>query len=83
MTLVPFNKSDIDKIEVKIERKIKLVDTILSFITSEHDCVEITDYPYGDAMACRSAFGMTIKRLGLLGVKVRMKGYRVFLIKEQ
>ena len=83
MTLVPFNKNDIDDIEVKAPRIEKITDMLISFITSDHECVEVTDYPYNGAMACRSAIGTTITRCGLIDITVRQRGHRIFLIKEQ
>ena len=83
MTLVPFNKNDIEKIDVNTNKTEKLVEIMVSFIEMDTDCVEITDYQYTNGATCQITLLQTIKRLGLLGIKVVRRGERVFLIKEQ
>ena len=83
MTLVPFNKNDIDRIEVDRRDNEKVKDMLIEFVTSDNDCVEVTDHRYPNALTCRSSIACTIKHLGLRGVKARTRAGRVFLIKEQ
>ena len=83
MTLVPFNKNEIDDIEVDCAKRVSIIKTLIAFIEADHDCVEILNHTYMNAQTCRSAFAVTIKKCGLINIKVRLKGNRVFLIKEQ
>ena len=83
MKLVPYNKNDIEKIEVNRDRTEKLVDIMVSFIEMDADCVEITNHQYTNGATCQITLIQAIKRLGLLGIKIVRRGERVFLIKEQ
>lgn len=83
MTLVPFNKADLDGLKADKTKEENPVDTLLSFIKMDCDCVEITNYRYASSMSCHTTMHNEIKRLGLLGVKVIRRGDRLFLIKEQ
>lgn len=83
MTLVPFNRHEIDSIEDKRPKNEDVTNVLIEFIASDHDCVEVLEYRYADAFSCRSALHSRIRDLGLLSVTVRMRGRRVFLIKEQ
>ena len=83
MTLVPFNRHEIDSIEDKRPKNEDVTNMLIEFITSDHDCVEVLEYRYQDAFTCRASLHSTIRKLGLLSVTVRMRGRRVFLIKEQ
>lgn len=83
MTLVPFNKHDIDALTIQRVKKEDTVNTLISFIEMDADCVEIKEHSYANALSCQTTMVNTIKYLGLLGVKAVRRGERVFLIKEQ
>lgn len=82
MTLVPFNKYDIDHIPTK-QQHFEIGKVIINFIGGPHDCVEVVDYPHASAESCRSSIASSMHFMGIVGVKVRMRGRRVFLIKER
>ena len=82
MTLVPFNKYEIDDIEVRQERY-PISDELVRFIEGSDECVEIKDYQHHSPESCRSSFARLIMFMGIENITVRMRGGRVFLIKEQ
>ena len=82
MTLVPFNKYEIDDIKVK-QRHYPMSDILTQFIDGPHECVEIKDYPHHSPECCRSSFARLVMFLGIKNIVVRMRGDRIFLIKKQ
>ena len=83
MTLVPFNKSEIEDIKVERPKFNVIGDLLIRFIESGHECVEVIDHDYKDAFSLRSSVASSIAYYGFLDISVRMRGNRVFLIKEQ
>ena len=81
MTLVPFNKYDIDDIPVK-QKQHNLTKLLMTFMDGPNECVEVKDYPHHSPECCRSSFARLITFLGIENVRVRMRGNRIFLIKE-
>jgi hypothetical protein len=82
MTLVPFNKYEIDDIKTK-QGKHKTSKILMQFVDGPNDCVEVKDYPHHSPECCRSSFAKLISYLGIKNVIVRQRGNRVFLIKER
>ena len=81
MTLVPFNKNDIDKLTIQKVKKEDVINTLISFIEMDENCVEVTNHAYANALSCQTSIVNSIKYLGLLSIKVIRRGERVFLIK--
>jgi hypothetical protein len=83
MTLVPFKKSEIENIKVERPRLNSIGDMLLRFIESGQECVEVIDHDYKDAVSLRSTVASAIRYYGFLDISVKMRGDRVFLIKEE
>ena len=83
MTLVPFNKNDIEDLKTRNPKREHPIDLLVDFIKRDYECVEVLNYTYSNSQSCRSALATTIKRCGLVGIKVVKRGTRIFLIKEQ
>ena len=83
MTLVPFNKSEIENIKIERPKFNVIGEVLIRFIESGNECVEVIDHDYKDAVSLRSSLAGSIAYYGFLDISVRMRGNRVFLIKEQ
>lgn len=77
MKLVPY---DVKK--VKYYSTTKNLKIIKEFKESNLQCAKIEDFPHADARSCYSSLVGSIKRFGIVGVRVITSRGEVFLIKE-
>ena len=64
-----------------VRTKCKNHKVLMEFVESNHECVELVDYPQKNAHSCTSSFIGSIRRFNLNSVKVLQRGNKVFLIK--
>ncbi len=80
MTLIPYNKNDIEQIgSYKKTKNQKIVE---EFINSNMDCAEVKEFTHKTGHSCANALNTAIKRFRLSSVHAICRNGRVFLIKN-
>lgn len=60
-------------------RNLKLLE---EFANSDMQVAEIEDYNHASAKSCQTSFLNSIKNFKMTGIKIKIRGKRVFLVKE-
>lgn len=59
-----------------------ILETIMDFKESEHECAKLEDFPHKNAKICATTFRHAIKYYKICGIKVTYRGDEVYFIKE-
>lgn len=78
MTLVPYNKNDLNPVTYKRTSNLKIID---EFVHSELDCVRVDGYTHKSAIVCAQCLRVSVKRFGVPGIRVVQRKDDVFLVK--
>jgi len=80
MTLIPYNKNDIEGLGGF--KKTKNQKILEDFANSDMDCAEVKDFTQANAWICASSLNHSIKNFKLLNIQAISRKGRVFLIKN-
>lgn len=78
MTLKPCNVSEVGD----LYKKTRNYETLMEFKESGLACAQLEKYPHKDAKSCQSTLLNSIRLFKLVGIKVRVRGQKVYLVNE-
>ena len=79
MKIVPVSR---ESINIRGEKQAELLEILMSFNTTDYECVELVDYPQKDATNCVNSIREAMKRYRIGGIRVSRRGEKVYLIKK-
>lgn len=80
MQIIPRNKEELKEAVRPYTDNHKI---LTDFLNSNYYCVELKGYTHRDAISCQSSMCASIRYYRMAGVRVRIRGDRVFLVKEE